>query len=404
MIDQEIMERLKNVRIFVNNKSESKEIQEIAFSMDIPWGSGEKKYLDWGWSSSINNIVFRRRGERLVMLRGAGTDGGRITIDELRNFAESMKRKESSASIVAKETPIWTPKAGDKVRCIKTDGFPLDPKNFLLSAGIKLGEEYTVESFTDTYALDQKGLRLEGYQSTHPLSSFEPAKESKPEWIPSRGDIVRCISESGYLADLPSNYTKADGIKIGQEYEVSRYLPKYSPMTEERGIALQGFPSTHPITSFEPVKKKMITFDIETDALMRILPTPGDVGKSSFGHVHFIDHVDHWRDQFIKSSGIPADRFGAWEHAITTSSFEGIGHIARSVGADAILRVQKNRRGYNSPDNVVVPTVQKARKVNPERVEVEALPYINVPYRGKITKRIPEVKITKPEVHAYYTV
>jgi len=396
-MNQEIIERLKNVRIYVIGKSESKEIQEIAFSMGIYWGSGEKNYIDCEWGSLVNNIVFGMRGGRLSMLRGARTDEGRITIDELRDFAESIKMKESSVPMVAKEPPVWTPKVGDKVRCVKTDGFPGDLENFLLSVGIILGGEYTVHSVIDTYSGYQRGLTLAGYQCTHPITSFEPVNEIKPEWTPKEGDIVRCTSESGYRADLPSNFMKDAGIKIGQEYVVSGYIQRYALAPEESGISLRGFSYIHPITSFEPVKEKMITLDPE--ASCPGVADPGDL-ENSLDDAHF---MDYWEDRFPKSLKIPADRFGASEHPITTSSWEGIGCISRSVGVEAILRVQKNRRGA-SPDNVVVPAVQKASKVNLVRIEVEDLPYINVPYRGKTTKRIPEVKITKPEVHAYHTI
>ena len=327
MMNKEIIKRLGNVRIFVNDESESREIQKIAFSLGITWGSGDKSYIDWGWKSSICNITFRKRGEMLIMLRGTGTDCGRITINELRDFAESMKKKDTTTGDTG--SPVWTPKAGDKVRCIKTAGFSLDPKNFLLLAGIRVGDVYTVDSFTNSYAGSHDGLRLVGYQSTHPL------------------------------------------------------------------------------TSFEPVKEKKLTFDIETGGLngpIRILPPPPGMGSQI---VHYTDYMDYMKEKLFGSSGIPKDRFGTLEHTITsTATWEGVDSISRSVGMDpesAILRIKKNRF-RSSPDNVVVPSVYKARKVNHERVEVESLPLINVPYGGKMTKRIPEVKITKHEVHAYYTI
>jgi hypothetical protein len=318
MTNQKLIERLKNVRVFVTDKQESKKVQDLAFSMGIAWGSGEMKYIDWECGRTVNNIIFRKRGEKLAMLRACATNGDRITIEELEVLAAEFKKESRVACDIT--DPEWTPKVGDKVRCIKPDGFLSDSKNYLLSSGIKVGEEYTVSGFTGTYAGYGKGLKLEGYPCTHPLSSFEPVKAEK------------------------------------------------------------------------------ITFDIETSGPIRILPTTDGVGKSSFGHVHFMDHMDHWQDLFIKSSGIPADRFGTHEHSITTSSWEGIGRISTLVGMDP------TKTRWASPDHVVVPGVSKARKMNLERVEIGIPQHINVPYVGKTTKRIPEIKITKSEVYAYYTI
>lgn len=79
---------------------------------------------------------------------------------------------------IPKKDTNWVPKVGDWVECIKEEGFKSDSKNYLIESGIKLGQKYQVIGYVKEYNyVDGKGIQLNGYNCTHPLTSFKPYQE-----------------------------------------------------------------------------------------------------------------------------------------------------------------------------------------------------------------------------------
>ena len=125
MINEKLIWKLKDLKVMISNKSESAEVQNLAFSMGIYWSNGLKKYMDFSRSSGTTSIIFRKKGENLVMLRSTPRSGDTIHIDEFRAFVKSFKSGDCDTSIPVCDTPSsdWKPKIGDKVICIKPDGY-----------------------------------------------------------------------------------------------------------------------------------------------------------------------------------------------------------------------------------------------------------------------------------------
>lgn len=64
-------------------------------------------------------------------------------------------------------------KKGDVVQCISLEGFRRDSQNYLIKAGVQLGEKYTVTFIGDYIGTGLLGINLEGKNHMHPASSFK---------------------------------------------------------------------------------------------------------------------------------------------------------------------------------------------------------------------------------------
>lgn len=64
-------------------------------------------------------------------------------------------------------------KKGDVVQCISLEGFERDSQNYLIKAGIQLGEKYIINFISNYVNTGISAINLDGKEHTHPASSFK---------------------------------------------------------------------------------------------------------------------------------------------------------------------------------------------------------------------------------------